>query len=389
MRYILNAGKAVTPRGILPGASIILSGEKIAEVRSRPTTAQGDAQVISLDKYTVLPGLIDLHIHGVNGHDTMDASFEALNGMSNYLARQGVTSFLAATVTAGMDKILGAVENIANCRQQGLHGARLLGAYIEGPYLNPENSGAHCKDCLRELDSLEIEAILAKAGGNVRVFALAPEKENAIPVIQGLTGRGIKVALGHSSATYGETNRAIETGASIAVHTFNGMGGLHHREPGIVGAVLNSGKIMAELIADGVHVAFPVIEILLKCKDKEDIILITDCMRAGGLGDGEYELGELKVRVKDGIARTKEGSLAGSTLRLIDGVKNLVQKVNVPLADAVHMASLNPARALGQSGRLGSIAEGKQADLIAIDDEFNVVFTMVGGKIVCLEQKEF
>jgi len=381
MHYILNTGKAVTPQGILPGASVLVAGENIAAV-STQQNASSSAQVISLEKYTLLPGLIELHIHGVCGHDTMDASREALNGMSQYLARQGVTSFLAATVTAGMDKILAAAENVANCREQGLQGARLLGAYIEGPYLNPKNSGAHSKDCLRELDSQEIEAILDKARGNVKVFALAPELEDAIPVIQRLTSQGLKVALGHSSATYSETNRAIENGASIAVHTFNGMSGLHHREPGIIGAVLNSGKIMAELIADGVHVAYPVIEILLKCKDKKDIILITDCMRAGGLGDGEYELGELKVRVKGGIARTKDGSLAGSTLRLIDGVKNLVQKVNVPLADAVNMASLNPARALGMDNNMCSIEEGKQADLIAIDNDFNVVFTMIAGKII-------
>lgn len=381
MHYILNTGKAVTPQGILPGASVLVAGENIAAV-STQQNASSSAQVISLEKYTLLPGLIELHIHGVCGHDTMDASREALNGMSQYLARQGVTSFLAATVTAGMDNILAAAENVANCREQGLQGARLLGAYIEGPYLNPKNSGAHSKDCLRELDSQEIEAILDKARGNVKVFALAPELEDAIPVIQRLTSQGLKVALGHSSATYSETNRAIENGASIAVHTFNGMSGLHHREPGIIGAVLNSGKIMAELIADGVHVAYPVIEILLKCKDKKDIILITDCMRAGGLGDGEYELGELKVRVKGGIARTKDGSLAGSTLRLIDGVKNLVQKVNVPLADAVNMASLNPARALGMDNNMCSIEEGKQADLIAIDNDFNVVFTMIAGKII-------
>ena len=381
MPYILNCGKAVTPKGILPGASILVAGENIAGVSSQPI-AESPAQVISLEKYTLLPGLIDLHLHGAWGHDTMDATREALNGMSQYLARHGVTSFLAATVTAGMDKILAAVENIAACREQGLQGARLLGAYIEGPYLNPENSGAHAKSCLKKLDSQEIEAILAKARGTVRVFALAPEMEKAFPVIQGLTSRGIKVALGHSSATYAETNRAIAKGASIAVHTFNGMTGLHHREPGIVGAVLTNHKLMAELIADGVHVAFPVIEILLKCKDQNDIILVSDCMRAGGLGDGEYTLGEMKVLVREGIARTEAGKLAGSALRLIRGVKNLVQKVNVPLAAAVNMASLNPARALGLADDLGSIAKGKEADLIAIDEDFNVVFTMIAGKIV-------
>lgn len=380
MNYLLNAGRVVTPNKVLPQTSIIVEGDRIAAVGPRP--AETAAHLISLEQYTVLPGLIDLHIHGANGYDTMDASYRALNEISKYLARHGVTSFQATTVTARMEKIFAAVENIAACRQQGLEGARLLGAYIEGPYINKKNKGAHSEEYIRELNMEEVEEIVARSRGAANVFILAPEKDHAAAVINYLTAQGIKVAIGHSSATYSEAIGAIENRASIAVHTFNAMAGLHHREPGIVGAVLTNDRIWAELIADGVHVAFPVIQIILKCKGKEDIILVTDCMQAGGLDDGEYELGELKVWVRKGIARTEDGSLAGSTLKLIDGVKNLVDKVNVPLADAVKMASLNPARAIGQADRLGSIEIGKQADLIAIDDDFNVVLTMIGGKII-------
>jgi N-acetylglucosamine-6-phosphate deacetylase len=176
---------------------------------------------------------------------------------------------------------------------------------------------------------------------------------------------------------------AIRQGASLAVHIFNGMRSLHHREPGIVGAALTSPNVFAELIADGVHVAPAVMDIVKRCKGVDGIVLISDCIRAGGLADGVYTLGELDVTVKQGIARVKGSeSLAGSTLKLLDGVRNMVEKVNTPLADAVAMASLNVARALGVDSWLGSIELGKRADLIAIDDDYNVVFTMVGGKVV-------
>lgn len=375
----IKAGKIVTADGILEHSGISVQGDSIEHIGA---VWDGSNNIISLDNYTVLPGLIDLHIHGVNGHDTMDATPAALNGMSRFLARHGVTSFLATTVTARMSKIIAAVENIAACTRQGLEGARLLGAYIEGPYINPQFKGAQPEEYIRDLDIAEVQEIISKSRDTVRVVALAPEKDNAGQVIRHLAAQGIKVALGHSNATYAETVRAIENGASQAVHTFNAMRGLHHREAGITGAVLNNDQIMAELIADGVHVDYPVIQILLRAKRKEDILLITDCMQAGGLVDGEYELGELKVQVRGGIARLGSGALAGSTLKLMDAVRNLVQRAGVSLPDAVNMASLNPARAMGAEDRLGSLEAGKQADIIAVDDDFNVVFTMIGGKVV-------
>lgn len=379
MDYLIT-GKVIHASG-RSATAILINGDRISGIIPQEY-APASKRVIRLDNYTLLPGLIDLHIHGANGHDTMDATNKAIHGISRYLAKNGVTSFLATTVTARKEKVLAAVENVAQRVARGVDGAQLLGSYIEGPYINDEYKGAHPQEYIRNLDIQEIEEIIQQGRGTVRVFALAPEKANSPEVVEYLVKKGVKVALGHSNATYGETIRAIDAGASIAVHAFNGMRGLHHREPGILGAVLSRDEIMAELIADGIHVDTAVMKILLRCKSKYGIVLVTDCMQAGGLTDGEYKLGELKVTVQDSIARIDSGSLAGSTLRLIDGVKNMVQKVGVPLADAVQMASLNPARAIGMDRELGSLEHGKRADIIAIDDDFNVVFTMVAGSIV-------
>lgn len=377
MNTVVKAGALLTPSGFVSNGLVAIAGDTIAGLQ-QPVAG---STVIDLSEYRVLPGLIDMHIHGAKGSDVMDGTPQAIATMSQWLARTGVTSFLGATVTADMARTRAALENIARCCLAELPGARLLGAYLEGPYIGVEHRGAHHQDYIRPARWEEIESLLAAGQGSVKVVALAPERAGA--VVEKLTGRGIKVAMGHTNATYAEAMAAIEQGASIAVHIFNGMRGLHHREPGIVGAALTSPKVFAELIADGVHVAPAVMDIVKRCKGAGGVVLVSDCIRAGGLSDGEYTLGELDVTVTGGIARVKgSDSLAGSTLRLLDGVKNMVEMTGTALADAVAMASLNAARALGVDSWLGSIEAGKKADLIAVDDEYNVVFTMVGGKIV-------
>lgn len=374
MGCVIRAGELYTPAGVLTGKQVEVEGTKIVGLSA------GKGQVLDLTDYRVLPGLIDMHIHGVNGHDVMDGSRQAIEGMSAWLAANGVTAFVGATVTAGLEKTANALKNIAACRGR-TKGARLLGAYVEGPYIGAEYKGAHPEQFIRPADWREIDKLLAAGGQAIKVFALAPEQAGA--VIPKLRERGIAVALGHSNATYAQAMEAVARGATIAVHIFNGMRGLHHREPGIVGAMLASKQVRAELIADGVHVAPPVMEIVRRCKGTDGVILVSDCMRAGGMADGEYDLGELKVEVSRGVARLKEGGgLAGSTLRLLDAVRNMAELTETPLADAVAMASVIPARALGVDSCLGSIEPGKQADLIAIDADFNVVLTMIGGNIV-------
>lgn len=377
MNCFIKAGTLLTPSGSMTNTFLAIDGSTITGFPH----SESDQEIIDLSKYRVLPGLIDIHIHGAKGYDVMDGTPQAISTMSEWLAKNGVTSFLGATVTAGMSRTKAALANIASCSEEKMPGARLLGAYLEGPYIGIEHRGAHHQDYIRPVDWEEIETLIAAGKGSIKVMALAPEK--AVSVVGKLTSIGIKVAMGHSNATYTETMAAIRQGASLAVHIFNGMRSLHHREPGIVGASLTSPNVFAELIADGVHVDPAVMDIIKRCKGVDGIVLISDCIRAGGLMDGEYTLGELEVIVEHGIARVKGSeSLAGSTLKLLDGVRNMVEKVDTPLIDAVAMASLNAARALGVDSWLGSIEVGKRADLIAIDDDYNVVFTMVDGKIV-------
>jgi N-acetylglucosamine-6-phosphate deacetylase len=376
MVFTIRAGELYLPEKVFRGKTVAVEGDTIASIAD----SGGETPDLDLEKYRVLPGLIDMHIHGIKGHDVMDGTPQALAGISRCLADTGVTSFVGATVTAGMARTEAAIKNVADCMGK-VPGARLLGAYVEGPYIGEKYRGAHPEDFIRQVDWAEIERLLQAGGDAVRVLALAPEKAGA--VVSLLRKKGIAVALGHSNATYAQAVEAVNQGATIAVHIFNGMRGLHHREPGIVGAMLTSDEVWAELIADCVHVSEPVMEIVKRCKGRDGVILVSDCMRAGGLADGEYNLGELRVVVREGVARLPSGSLAGSTLRLLDGVRNMVERVNTSLVDAVAMASINPARALGVASWLGSIEPGKKADLIAIDEDYNVALVMVGGKVEC------
>lgn len=378
MKYVVRGKEIYTEDQVLKDANILVKDGIIEAIEINEV---GCYEELDMSKYRILPGLIDIHIHGVNGYDTMDGTYDSLNEISKHLCSYGVTAFLPTTVTARWDKIKNAVKNIELAINKGVDGAEILGAYIEGPFITEKHRGAHPKHFIREIDFNEIEELL-NISKNIKIITVAPEKENAIELIKLLKSKNIIASIGHTNATYEETTTAINNGASLAVHTYNGMRGLHHREPGVLGSVLSNDKIFSELIADIIHVHPAAINILLKCKGKDKICLITDCMRAGGLKDGEYTLGELKVIVKDSIARIESGSLAGSTLKLIDGIKNMVEKVNVNLIDAVNMASLVPARILGLDNQIGSIKVGKKANFTIIDESFNVVMTIVNGKIV-------
>ncbi len=333
---------------------------RIAAVMSYENYQAEGGKALEQQPTSLMPGLIDSHVHGAMGHDVMDASHEALDAISSFLAEQGVVAFLATTVTAPVEKIRNALRAVKNTMKNGVSGATILGTYLEGPYFTGKNRGAHPQSFLRELDQIELEHWISVADGTLKAVALAPEKNGALSAIQFLKSQNINVMLAHTQATYDQAKAALQAGADGIVHCYNGMTGLHHREPGVVGAGLCCDSAYVELIADGHHVHPAAAEVAWRCAGNR-LVLVSDAMRAAGMPDGEYKLGELDVFMKEGVVRTEEGGLAGSTLRLNHATKNISQWLSLPLEKAWSLASQSPAALLGVENDLGSLAPGKLA----------------------------
>ncbi len=339
---------------------------------------------------TLLPGFIDVHIHGSGGADMMDATPESLETMSRFLAQHGVTGFYATTVSASHSATLAAVENVARYVDQDqsgnddgqITGARIMGVHLEGPYLNPQFPGAQNPDHLRPPSVTEFEELLA--AGPVRMITLAPEVPGAEALIGAALAAGVRVVLGHTAATFEEASAAIEAGVSQATHTYNAMTGLHHRDPGTVGATLSDDGIYAQLIADGIHVHPAAMRILGRCKGPSRTLLISDANRAAGMPPGRYEMGRLPVIVKDGACRLEDGTLAGSVLALDAALRNFMSATGWPLVQAWPSTSLSQAQAMGIEGEVGRIRSGARADLTLLDADAEVVATVVGGRLAYL-----
>ena len=317
----------------------------------------------------ILPGLFDSHIHGAMGKDTMDATPEALDAIGRYLISHGITSWMPTTVTASMEAIEKALDNVA-AYTPAEDAARSVGCFVEGPYLTVEHRGAHPTEYLREVSEAEFDRLLAS--GSMKALALAPEKPHAGEFIAYARKHDVHISLAHTSATYEEAVAAIEQGADAAVHTFCGMSPMHHRSVNLLGAAMTRDDIYAELIADGIHVSRPAMDILLRCKPADKMILVSDSISAAGLPDGDYVLGVENVHVKGGIPRTDSGSLAGSTTNLLDEVRRLILELGKKPLDVVHMASLNPSRRFGLAEKIGSIRAGKLADFVIVDKDYQL-----------------
>ncbi|WP_028992128.1 N-acetylglucosamine-6-phosphate deacetylase [Thermoanaerobacter thermocopriae] len=375
---LLKHGEIYTEKGIIYNGDVLILEDKIVEIGKDLYNV--DAEVIDLKGKKIVPGFIDIHIHGGVGHDTMDATYEALNAISIHLAKHGVTSFCPTTMTMDIPYILNALKNINETMKKKTAGAQILGAYVEGPFISKEHKGAQDEKYIIPPDKVLFDKFLEVSGGNIKVIALAPEKDPDGSFVEHVTKKGVKVSLGHTNATYEEMKNGVEHGATIAVHTYNGMKGLHHREPGALGEVFLDDRIYSEVIVDFIHTHPASVKLLIKIKGTNKVILISDAMSACELGDGEYKLGGQKVFVKNGEARLESGSLAGSTLTLDKAVKNITS-LGVPLFEACKMASLNPAKAIGVDDRKGSIEVGKDADIVVLNNDLTVYMTIIEGKV--------
>lgn len=365
---------------VVIGDRIIYVGDQVEGDKIKKTADTDVFEIIDAKGGYIAPGLIDVHMHGVNGAELMDANSEALRTMGHFVVQHGTVAFLPSTVTASKENTKKVSQLIADYNG-GDDEAEILGIHLEGPYINEEYKGAQYGPAIRHADLKEMEELYAILGEKLRLVTLAPEVEENLHVVPWLTERGVVVSMGHTNATYEQALAGFEQGINYATHTYNGMRGLHHREPGALGAILATPHVWAELIADLIHVHPGAIKVLLNAKSIERTILVSDAVQATGLPDGKYVLGDLDIFVKDGAARLAEGNLAGSTLTLITAVKNMVEAIGVSIPDAFRMASQNPAKALGLKER-GWIREGNLADIIIVSPEFEVKKTIIRGKVV-------
>jgi N-acetylglucosamine-6-phosphate deacetylase len=343
-----------------------------------------DVQEVNADGRMLLPGFIDLHVHGAMGHEVMDASASGLEEMARFYASHGVTSFLATTWTASREAITKALELVEEMQGPIQGGATLLGVHLEGPYLNPARCGAQDVRLIRRAEKDEALEFLDR--GVIRLLALAPEYQENLWLIDECVKRAVTVSAAHTAASYEQMQIAAAHGVTQATHTFNAMTGLGHREPGAVGAALTIPQISCELIADNIHVHPAVQKILLDVKSPSGVILITDAIRAAGLPEGEYRLDERSVNIHNGAVRLQDGTLAGSILTMERALQNFCVATGRSLAELWVTSSLNAARAIGISSHKGSLEVGKDADLILLDDSFQVRMTVAQGEIVYAHQ---
>jgi N-acetylglucosamine-6-phosphate deacetylase len=398
--WLIKNGKVVIQNGtIVDNGAVLIQNGKIAWIGTEEELGQFELavdtmnlmhpeikwseieQIVDAKGSWVLPGFIDVHVHGGYGADFMDASLEALNTITQFHSKHGTTAMLATTMT-GPHEALTSVLSVVNAYvHEEMPYAQLLGVHLEGPFISPKFPGAQNPEFIVLPQIAWLEDWVDKYPEIIRLLTLAPEREGALALISWLKKRGITVACGHTDASYEQIEAAVEQGLHHAVHTFNAMRVLHHREPGTVGAVLSDDRIYAEVIADGHHVHPACIQILSKVKPADKLLLVTDAMCATGLSEGLYELGGLKVVVKGGVARLLEGdSLAGSTLTMIDAFRFCVEKVGLSIPQVSQMASGTPAATLGLADRMGSIAVGKQADLLLVSPELQLQKVWIKGR---------
>lgn len=383
----IYASRVLTPQDELNDAVILVEDGRITALghRDEVTVPQGAVDYVA-SGMTVVPGFVDVHIHGAGGHDVMEGTPRALDKITSTVARYGTTSMVATTVTAPVDTTCKSVEGIARyihkseqSEENAKHPrAEILGIHFEGPFISKAQRGVHPPECLAKPSTKLLDQFLQAADGLGRIITMAPELPGGLELVAHAKAAGLVVSMGHTDADYTQAREAIRAGARHATHTYNAMRPFTHRDPGVIAAVMTDPDVTAEIITDLVHVAAPAIQILLGVKGFDTVIAITDGIAAAGMPDGTYRLGTFEVTVKDGVCRNSEGKLAGSTLTLDRALRNLVS-LGVPFVDAVRMMTILPARRLGLAGKKGIIAIGSDADLVVLTPDLRVAGVMTRG----------
>jgi N-acetylglucosamine-6-phosphate deacetylase len=381
----IYASRILTPQEELLDTVIIVEGGRITAIghRDEVKIPEGATDYVA-SGMTVVPGFVDVHIHGAGGHDVMEATPAALDCITSTVARHGTTSILATTVTAPVDETCKSLEGIAQYirshEQQENTGlaAEILGIHLEGPFISKARRGVHPPDSIARPSVEILDKFRVASDGLIRILTVAPEIPGALELITAAVNNGIVAAIGHTDADYEQTRAAIQAGARHAVHFYNAMRPFSHRDPGVIGAILTEPDVTAEIIADGIHVAGPAIQVLLGTKGFDTVLVASDATAATGMRDGTFRLGNIEVTVKDGVCRNSEGKLAGSTLTLDRALRYIVA-LGVPLIDALRMATILPARRLGLAGKKGIIAIGADADLVVLTPDLRVAGVMTRG----------
>jgi N-acetylglucosamine-6-phosphate deacetylase len=384
--YSLLSMKIVTGEEIIKNGYLIIKEGKITDFGSinHYSNDENLPEIHLAENLYASPGFIDIHIHGLNGADVMDATRDSIMTMAKTLPKEGTTSFLGTTITqekSALEKALQNVNSFISSQHLNHVGSEVLGVHFEGPFINEKRAGAQSPAHILE-PSVEIfRHFQSESGNHIKVVTLAPEGRDGLELVKYLSDTGVISSIGHSDALYTEVVKAMEAGAEHITHFFNGMRGSHHREPGVAGAGLAHPELFLEMIADGIHIHPAMVKATFLAKGVDNILLITDSMRAKWLEDGEYELGGQKVFVENHTALLEDGTLAGSVLKMNDAVRNMKKFSDCTIQEAIQMASSNPAKRLKVWDRKGSIAIGKDADIVILDEEMQVKMTFCKGNL--------